>query len=133
MTNITVPPSTVNVPCVEDTDPTCNWVGRLSVTTTFAADAFPSLVTVSVNVTVSPGIARVLSADFATTGSATSIDGVALGDPLPGVDVAVPVPVAVGVGVLVLVTWFVGVLVDVDVGVAVDVVVALLVGVLVGV
>lgn len=103
------------------------------MTTTFGADAFPSLVTVSVNVTVSPGIARVLSADFATTGSATRIDGVALDDPLPGVDVAVPVPVAVDVGVSVLVAWFVGVLLDVGVGVVVNVVVAVLVGVLVGV
>src|SRR5262245_19123151 len=54
----------------------CNWPGRVSVTTTLVTETDPGLVTISVQVTVSPGEANVGSTDLVTTGSATSRVGV---------------------------------------------------------
>jgi hypothetical protein len=109
------------------------------VITTFGAEAFPSLVTLNVNMSVSPGITRVLSTDLATTGSAILIAGVALDEPLPGVcvfvrvlgAVAVFVAEPVGVAVEVLVAVDADVFVGVLLGALVDVSVTVLVGVFV--
>lgn len=74
--NVTVLPLMLTVPCDSVVEMTCNKVGIGSVTTTLSAGALPLLVTVRVNVAISPGRSNCTSTVLAISGSAVEMAGV---------------------------------------------------------
>lgn len=95
ITNWTLLPVMVYVPFVVEALRTVKyWFGIWSSTTTLVAAAVPRFVAVRVNVTTSPGSARLTSASFVIAGSTTNTAAVDVAG-TPAVDVADGVNVAV--------------------------------------